>query len=106
MPKQCSPECIAAGGPHHIESCPVLSQKAAATARVTVTLDIDMPSKWGGECQIEQVWNQARREAVDALAQAMNGQRGQLLLDRTGIGGNVRVVGIPRVQSIVVPEER
>ena len=104
--KECSADCMAAGGKQHLPTCPVLDQAAKATARVTVTLDIDMPSVWGGECPIEQVWNQARRECIDALAIALNGRvpGASLYLDRTGIDGNVRVVGTPIVRSIVVPE--
>lgn len=48
-----------------------------AIARVQVTLQFDVGSSWGAEASVEQIYNQAREEALQALRYGVTiGDRG------------------------------
>lgn len=40
---------------------------ANMTARVRVTLEINVPGAWGDDCQLSQVYKQAADEAINIL---------------------------------------
>lgn len=61
------------------------SQKTiTATARVLVTIEVPT-SKWGKDCTVEQIINQAEKEAVNAVQNHIQSKPGW------------RVVGEPKV---------
>lgn len=45
--------------------------KNSATARVTVTLELDSDSSWGSNCSLEQIYNQAREGVVNRVHNAL-----------------------------------
>lgn len=50
--------------------------KAKATARVQVTLVVDLGQAWGADCTVGQVRMQAEREAREAIDRACEAVRG------------------------------
>lgn len=55
-------------------------------ARVRLTIEIDVGSTWGEECQLKQINSQAAEEALKSL----NGMR------------NLNVIGKPVVETIII----
>lgn len=50
--------------------------KVSATARVTLTLEVEVSSNWDADCSIAQVYEQAEREAKGAIRHLIeNGER-------------------------------
>lgn len=47
-----------------------------ATARVTVTLVVDLGQAWGSDCPIGQVHTQATREAREHVERVLAGSKG------------------------------
>lgn len=64
--------------------------KVGATAVVTVTVEISGLGSYGGTCQVDQIYRQTAREAVNSLQNLFNGNR-----DR-----NFRIVGEPKVKTV------
>lgn len=42
-----------------------------AKARVQITVEIDAGAGWGGECDLEQVYKQAKESALQTLSVAL-----------------------------------
>jgi hypothetical protein len=59
-----------------------------ATARVTLTVEVDVRSSWGGDCTVDQVNRQAAEEAVNYVEQAAAKDR------------RIRVIGRPVVTVV------
>lgn len=70
-----------------------------ARARVTLTVEIDVPDTWGPDCSTGQVFKQASEAAIVAL-------RGGLVLHHLRAGSDTktpaRVVGEPLIRAILV----
>lgn len=62
-----------------------------ATARVRVTVEIDLTQPWGKECTMYQIDKQAMEEAMEYLARIPHGR--------------LRVVGPPEVTAVLVREK-
>ncbi len=60
--------------------------KIQARARVQITIEMET-SVWGGECQIEQVYQQAAREGKERVIQSMKGISFQVI-------GEPKIIGI------------
>lgn len=60
-----------------------------ATARVKVTLEVEVRSSWGNECKLEQIEKQATEDALGAL--------------RNGLRDRFTIIGAPEVICILVP---
>lgn len=67
----------------------VCNVRAQATVRIEIELTA---SAWGSECQINQIYAQAAREAVERVQQRF--QR----------DSDLRIVGTPKVTAIICPE--
>ncbi len=67
----------------------------SATARVTVTLEITVPSAWGDACEVRQIKEQATRSAIESVGHMIRGS--QL---------KAKVVGKPCVDLVIVLDER
>ena len=67
----------------------------SATARVTVTLEITVPSSWGDDCAVRQIKEQATRSAVASIGHMIRGS--QL---------KAKVVGKPAVDLVIVLDEQ
>ena len=67
----------------------------SATARVTVTLEIVVPSSWGKDCPVSQVYRQAAESAVSTIYHAIR-------------ASNIKatVVGKPEVTTVIAPEKK
>ena len=65
----------------------------SATARIKLTLEIDVRSMWGGDCQVSQVWEQAKKETLAMLDEKLN---------KAISLGSVRVIGEPKIIAILV----
>lgn len=59
-----------------------------ATAKVTLTVEIQVSSTWGDDCAISQVYDQAEKAARGAIVNA--------------IGSRVTIIGTPKVEAIMV----
>lgn len=57
-------------------------------ARVQVTLEIDAGSAWGGDCALQQVYDQAGREVIQRLHNALRPTE-------------VRIIGEPKVTTVI-----
>jgi hypothetical protein len=60
---------------------------ATATARVTLTVEIDIGSTWGDDCKLSQVYDQAKEQAVTAVKNVFQSR--------------VTIIGVPTVNAIV-----
>lgn len=59
-------------------------------AKVTMTVEVDVPSTWGDECPISQVRDQATTEAKAMVCQS-------------AMRGNIKIIGEPEVVALMVP---
>lgn len=82
--------------------------KVIVRARVRILIEIDVSDSWGGDVKLEQVNNQASESALKAL-------RKGLVVDQMTDGGKptplserpqVRIVGTPKVEAILVLDEQ
>ncbi len=70
-----------------------MDNKVSASARVTLTVEVDVGSTWGEACQLKQIHKQASEEAVGALMRHIHsGARG------------MRIVGKPNVTAVLVAQ--
>lgn len=76
------------------------SKEVQARARVLLTLEVDLSGRWGSDCTVGQVHDQAGREAVDKVFRLVKG--GTVDTDRRK---EIRLVGDPKVTAILVDQE-
>lgn len=67
--------------------------ETGVTAIVQLTLEVQVSSSWGGDCSMDQVFKQARDEAVGAINNAL-GEARQSLQNR------IKIVGTPSVKAV------
>lgn len=67
--------------------------ETGVTATVQLTLEIKVNSSWGGDCSMDQVFKQARDEAVGAINNAL-GEARQSLQNR------IKIVGTPSILAV------
>lgn len=65
-----------------------------ATAEIHLTLRVKVDSTWGGDCPAEQIFRQARREAVSMIETA-------LYRDRENLRTKIAIVGTPELRTII-----
>jgi hypothetical protein len=68
-----------------------------ATARVTLTVEVDIKSTWGDDCKLDQIYKQAAEEAVSSLTQH--------IYRAGGFGGRIKVVGEPNVMCVITTQK-
>ena len=68
-----------------------------ATARVTLTVEVDIKSTWGDDCKLDQIYKQAAEEAVNSLTQH--------IYRSGGFGGRIKVVGEPNVMCVLTTQK-
>jgi len=59
-----------------------------ARAKVTLTVEIDILSTWGDDCSLSQVYDQASKQAANAVKNLFK--------------SHVLIVGEPQVEAVVV----
>ncbi len=69
-----------------------MSREVTTRARVWVKLEVDLSQPWGGECTLDQVFEQAKRSAIEEV---------ELKMRKAG----VRVVET-QIQAILAEEKR
>jgi hypothetical protein len=75
-----------------------VDQKKTASARVTVTVEIDVGSSWGDDCSVGQVHDSASREALGKLRH---------LIETDGHAlRQMRIIGAPKVVAIIATREQ
>ena len=67
-------------------------EKVTTVARVTVTIEISLTQPWGSDCPLDQVWKQARDQAVG-------------IVERLRGNASFRIVGDPQVVAVLIPEK-
>jgi hypothetical protein len=67
------------------------SSKVQATARIQLTIEIKATSPWGPDCQIGQLYDQAKGEAMENL----------WALLKPGAMAQLTVVGEPKVIGVI-----
>ena len=65
-----------------------------ATAEIHLTLRIKVGSTWGGDCSAEQIFRQARREAINMLERALYEKREELR-------DKIAIIGTPVLKTII-----
>lgn len=75
-----------------------MDPKKTASARVTVTIEIDVRASWGDDCRVGQVHDQASREALGQLRQLIEADGHALR--------QMRIVGTPKVVAILATREQ
>lgn len=81
--------------------------RVCVTAKVLVTLEVDV-GHWGGDCDTQQVFDQASEGAVNILRQVFTRASGEAIGIRIDpcypdrLGRNVRLVGNPKVTAVLV----
>ena len=75
--------------------------KVSAHAVVTVTLEVDVDSSWGGDCAMDQVFKQAEDEALNSIRFLI--QEANKQTPRCGRG--IRVQGVPKITGIINKRE-
>lgn len=70
-----------------------MDKKVKATARVQLTVEVSLSQPWGGECNIDQLYDQAARQATEYLARQLRRVEGD--------GNAMRIVGEPRVTGVI-----
>lgn len=75
-----------------------MSTRIGATARVTLTIEVEAGQAWGTECTVEQIHKQAKEAVLGKL--------------RNGIGvakqeqRGYKIIGDPKVTAVLTHEER
>lgn len=64
----------------------------SASARVTLEVEIQVSSKWGADCSIQQVHQQALEEASVKLSRVIAESE----------AGGIRIVGNPKISAVIV----
>lgn len=72
-----------------------LPERVQVSASVRITVIVDLPDVWGGDCPMSQIYGQAEREARERIAKAFPAAR------RGRIEG-FRVIGDPEVMAVTV----
>lgn len=62
--------------------------RTTTAAVVTLTIEISNVGSWGPDCQIEQVYRQAREAARRRVSKAFDGDR------------HISIVGVPNIRCI------
>lgn len=65
-----------------------------ASAVVDVTLRIQLDSRWGADCPAEQIFRQARREAINMLNNA-------LYAERESMRHKIVIVDTPMIKTVI-----
>ena len=77
-----------------------------ATTRVALTVDLELPSRWNTDCNVQYIRDQAVKEALASLNRLLDASRdGTLMIN--GCRSNIRgtVVGVPKVTVVVISDE-
>lgn len=69
------------------------NRQAKVHVRITVEVDADGP--WGEDCSVGQTWEQGARSAMSHLDQ---------LIKSNAAHGRVRLIGKPKVTTVIVEE--
>lgn len=72
---------------------PYTPPETGVSATVQLTLEVQVSSSWGGDCSMDQVFKQARDEAVGAINTALNGARESLQ-------NRIKIVGTPSIKAV------
>ena len=67
-----------------------------ATARVTLTVEVDIKSTWGDDCKLDQIYKQAAEEAVNNLQRHIYRSKAP----------DIVIVGQPKVTTILTTKDR
>ena len=70
-----------------------MANKIRTKARVRILLEIALPTVWEGDCPLDQVYKQSKDSARNIIAQAI-----------ANSGRNIRLVGTPETEAILVEE--
>ncbi|WP_159053727.1 hypothetical protein [Variovorax sp. PMC12] len=65
-----------------------------ATAEIQLTLRIKVNGSWGGDCPAEQIFRQARAEAVSMINNALYESRDHLR-------NRIAIVGTPEILTVI-----
>lgn len=65
-----------------------------ATAEIHLTLRIKVNGTWGGDCPAEQIFRQARREAINMIERALYEKRDELR-------DKIAIIGTPVLKTII-----
>ena len=71
-----------------------MMKEIKARARVQITLEVDAGAPWGDDCTIGQLYKQAADAGLSALNNAL----------RSGAAASMKVIGEPKVVSIITEE--
>lgn len=79
-------------------------KKVRAAARVQVTVEIDLPDRWGADFTVLQIQRQAKETALHELRKAF-----APCANHNGVQNHPpahRIVGEPRVLAVLAEEDR
>lgn len=69
--------------------------KTITRARLQITVEVDAGAPWGGDCTLQQLYEQAVDSAKASLFNAL----------KTGEHGRVRIVGEPKIIGVITESE-
>lgn len=75
-----------------------------AYARVQITIEVDSEGAWGGDCTVQQI----QKQAVDSVIGMLRGAfvvNGLVRDQHSKPTREARLVGVPKVEVIVVQEK-
>lgn len=72
---------------------PYTPPDTGVTAIVQLTLEVQVSSSWGGDCSMDQVFKQARDEAVGSINAALGSAR-------EGLQSRIKIVGTPSIKAV------
>lgn len=72
-----------------------MDRKVKAKARVSVLLEVSLSDTWGSDCQLDQVYKQAKDSAMNMIHRKMTG----------GGQRDIRIIGDPKVTAILTQME-
>ena len=80
------------------------NKKVRATARITLTVEIDDDGVWGADCPIDQIHRQAKEGAIGALERALRRAASPDAQSQPVARLALRIVGEPKVMAVLVEE--
>lgn len=75
------------------------------TARVQITLEIDLRQPWGEKANLGEIYDRAHSEALDKLRSGLV-IHGTTIQSPPGTKTHARIVGDPKIKTIIVARDK
>ncbi len=79
--------------------------KHSASARVQLTIEVDVGSSWGGDCTVAQVHKQGEEEAIGCVRQLLDEARRSDVHALKDWANRIKIIGQPKITAVLAIRE-